>query len=84
MLEQEGQTDRDLIEGADTRANLSEWYEAIIEQEEQDEPEGYETQRMTFKSVSTKKSGKRGKIQHKDRKEDEHVACCSKKSCIMF
>ena len=62
LLEQEGQTDRDLIEGADTRANLSEWYEAIIEQEEQDEPEGYETQRMTFKSVSTKKSGKRGKI----------------------
>ena len=84
MLEQEGQTDRDVIDGADTRANLSEWYDAIIEQEEQEEPEGYETQRMTFKSVSTKKSGRRGKAISKDRREDEHIACCSKKSCHIF
>ena len=73
LLDTDETTERDGREGAMSRANMSEYFETIVEKEE---PEGYDAERITFKTVSTKNSGKRRKSI--SRREDGHEACCSK------
>ena len=79
LLDTDETTEREGREGAMSRANLSEYFETIVEKEE---PEGYDAERITFKTVSTKNSGKRRKSI--SRREDGHEACCSKKNCNLF
>ena len=79
LLDTDETTERDGREGALSRANMSEYFETIVEKEE---PEGYDAERITFKTVSTKNSGKRRKSIN--RREDGHEACCSKKQCNIF
>ena len=79
LLDTDETTEREGREGALSRANMSEYFETIVEKEE---PEGYDAERITFKTVSTKNSSKRRKSIA--RKEDGHEACCSKKNCNLF
>ena len=57
--------------------NVSEMCEARLEAE-------YDKRKISFKSVSTKRSSKRSKSISTQRKEQEHEACCSKKNCLVF
>ena len=79
LLDTDETTERETRAGAMSRANMSEYFETIVEKEE---PEGYDAERITFKTVSTKNSGKRRKSI--SRREDGHEACCSKKNCNIF
>ena len=80
MLDEE-ETEREAQDGAGDRIPYTEIYQSTDVKEDKDE---LDYRKMSIKTVSTKKSGKRSKSISSKRGEDQHTACCSKKKCNLF